>query len=147
MLPRGSTANRFRSQLSGFQNYYPHRQIPVLFEFRTDQRSGLSNEALLRTGRDRKSRPTLAPSFFGIGGKEFINVKPVNKCIEPSVTRSVRIPQAEAVAAVLVKMEFDRLARFEPGVNNTKLSARNKIADTLWLAIDYMEEFGLSPHP
>src|SRR5688572_14094035 len=51
----------------------------------------------------------------------------MHKGIEPAIAGSVRISQTEAVAAILVKVKLDRPARFEPGLDNTKLTAEKKI--------------------
>ena len=56
--------------------------------------------------------------------------------IEPAIAGSVRIPEAEAVAAILVKVKLDRPARFEPGLDNTKLTAEKKI-----IAGDHIEHW------
>ena len=59
--------------------------------------------------------------------QKVVNLQPVNEGIEPPIAGSVWIPEAEAVATVLVKVKLDRSARFEPRLNNTKLTAEKKV--------------------
>src|SRR5687768_14997548 len=59
--------------------------------------------------------------------KKLINLQPVYECIEPAIACPIRIAEAEAVAAILVKMKLNGPARLKPGVDNTELTAEKKI--------------------
>src|SRR5688500_1189482 len=59
--------------------------------------------------------------------KKAINIQPVHECIEPTITGSIGIAQAEPMSAILIKMKLNWDACFEPGINNTKLLPKKKI--------------------
>ena len=72
-------------------------------------------------------KPETALFFGSLGGKELIDFQPVHERVEPFVAGSVRVSEAEAVAAILVKMKFYRLSCLVPRLDHTKLSAEKKI--------------------
>ena len=51
----------------------------------------------------------------------------MDKSIEPSIACPVGVSEAKTMAAVLVKVKFDGYARFEPGIDHTKLSPEKEI--------------------
>src|SRR5688500_15798781 len=74
------------------------------------------------------ARPPLKIELFQFGFcKKAINIHPVHKCIEPTITGSIGITQAETMSAILIKMKLNWDACFEPGINNTKLTPEKKI--------------------
>ena len=60
--------------------------------------------------------------FRRLCSQEVVNLKPVHEGIKPFIAGAVWISEAEAVAAVLVKVKFYRSTCFEPRLNYAELT-------------------------
>src|SRR5690606_19358330 len=75
--------------------------------------------------------------LLAFGDEKLIHVQPMRERIKPAIARSIRIPKAEAMATVLIKVKLDWLFGIVPRLDNTKLTAEEKIVRR-----DYAEHRG-----
>jgi len=76
--------------------------------------NALHNSRSCTNNKERAELFLKLESLAGLRRQEFIDIKPVYKCIKPFITCSSGITKTKTVSTVLIKMKFNRATSFEP---------------------------------